>query len=52
MDWALATERSARLTAEGAAEAAARATETERIARLGAEAVAEAERNARLASAD
>ena len=48
MDRALATERSARLTAEGAAEAAARATETERNARLAAEEAAEAERSARL----
>ncbi len=57
MDRALATERSARLTAEEAAEAAARATETERSARLTAEEAAEAaaratetERSARLAA--
>ena len=57
MDRALATERSARLTAEGAAEAAAQATETERSARLAAEGAAEAaaratetERSARLAA--
>ena len=57
MDRALATERSARLTAEGAAEAAAQATETERSARLAAEGAAKAaaratetERSARLAA--
>ena len=50
MDRAFATERSARLTAEEAAEIAARAKEDERNARLAAEEAAEAERSARLAT--